>query len=61
MDTALCAFDTLSGKTDVFLVQEHWYFDCQLAKLDRVCEAFNSCGNAVVAGDRILPVHDMEE
>ena len=48
--------DTLSKKTDVFLVKEHWYFNCQLAKLDIVCEVFNSCGKAVDTGNPILPV-----
>ena len=45
METSLYAFHTLS-KTDVFLIQEHWYFDCQLVKLDAFSEAFNYCGKA---------------
>ena len=56
MDTALYAFNNLSKRNDIFLIQEHWYFDCQLTKLDHVCEAFNSCGKAVDTGNPILPV-----
>lgn len=56
IETAFCAFETLSSTTDIFLVQEHWYFDCQLGKLGAVCKNFNGCGKAVDTGDPILPV-----
>ena len=56
METAILAFENLSKNTDIFLVQEHWYFDCQLTKLDQVCQDFSSCGKAVDTGDPMLPV-----
>ena len=56
MDTASYAFNNLSRKTDIFLVQEHWYFDCQLSKLNSICQDFNSCGKAVDTGNPILPI-----
>ncbi|MEW8545272.1 MAG: hypothetical protein AB2693_17245 [Candidatus Thiodiazotropha sp.] len=56
METALCAFDTFSKMADIFSIQEHWYFDCQLEKLNTVSEYFNGCGKAVDTGNPILPV-----
>ena len=56
IETALCAFENLSKRADVILIQEHWYFDCQLGKLASVCEDFSSCGKAVDTGCPILPV-----
>ena len=41
METALCSFEVLGKKTDLFLMQEHWYFGCQLQKLEAVCEKVN--------------------
>ena len=38
------------------LVQEHWYFDCQLDRLNAACEKFVGCGKAVDTGDPILPI-----
>ncbi|MCG7868271.1 MAG: reverse transcriptase family protein, partial [Candidatus Thiodiazotropha taylori] len=56
IETALWAFQELSKTTDIFLVQEHWLFDCQLHKLDAICENFNGCGKAVDTGNPILPI-----
>lgn len=56
METAQCAIEDLSKKADVILIQEHWYFDCQLGKLNTVCEGFSSSGKAVDTGSPILPV-----
>ena len=56
MDTAQCTFEELARVADVVLVQEHWYFDCQLDRLNAACERFVGCGKAVDTGDPILPV-----
>ncbi|MEW8547754.1 MAG: reverse transcriptase family protein, partial [Candidatus Thiodiazotropha sp.] len=56
METALCAVETLSKIVDIILIQEHWYFDCQLSKLGEICKNLNGCGKAVDTGDQILPV-----
>ena len=55
METALHAVGELSKKTDVMLIQEHWYFDCQLNKLEEVCELLTGTGKAVDTGDPIMP------
>ena len=56
MDTSTYAIDQLSKTKDIIMVQEHWYFDCQLGKLDTVCEKMAGTGKAVDTGDPILPV-----
>lgn len=54
--TALCALDALSKRAEIFLIQEHWYFDCQLHMLETVCESLNGCGKAVDTDNPILPI-----
>ncbi|MCG8033052.1 MAG: endonuclease/exonuclease/phosphatase family protein, partial [Candidatus Thiodiazotropha taylori] len=56
VETALWAFESLSKTTDIFLIQEHWLFDCQLPKLNSTCEDFNGCGKSVDTGNPILPI-----
>ena len=56
MDTALLSFEELSKTIDVVLVQEHWYFDCQLDKISTVSDRYIGCGKAVDTGNPILPV-----
>ena len=56
MDSAGCAIEDFSKFADVVLVQEHWYFDCQLAWLNTVCPKYIGCGKAVDTGSPILPV-----
>lgn len=56
MDTAHPVFEELSKSVDVVLVQEHWYFDCQLDRLNTACQKYIGCGKAVDTGDPILPV-----
>ena len=55
METALHAVGDLSKKADVMLIQEHWYFDCQLNKLEEVCELLTGTGKAVDTGDPRMP------
>ena len=56
METSTYAIDQLSKRADIIMVQEHWYFDCQLGKLGTVCEKMAGTGKAVDTGDPILPV-----
>lgn len=56
MDTALLSFEELSKTIDVVLVQEHWYFDCQLDKISTVSDRYIGCGKAVDTGNPLLPV-----
>ena len=55
METASKAFEQLAEVADVILVQEHWYFDCQLDKLNSISDSLIGCGKAVDTGDPILP------
>ena len=55
METALHAVGELSKKADVMLIQEHWYFDCQLNKLEEVCDLLTGTRKAVDTGDAIMP------
>ena len=36
--------EQLEKSSDIILVQEHWYFDCQLNKLDTVCDTLMGVG-----------------
>ena len=56
METSKLAIQKLSREVDVILVQEHWYFDCQLNRLNRVCDSLLGVGKATDTGDLILPV-----
>ena len=56
METASKAFEHLAEVADVILVQEHWYFDCQLDKLNSISDSLIGCGKAVDTGDPILPL-----
>ena len=56
MDTIGHTFDLLAKDVDVVLVQEHWYFDCQLHKLSLVSSEFIGLGKAVDTGDPVLPL-----
>lgn len=40
---------------DIILIQEHWYFDCKLEKLNETNNHYNGKGKAVDTGDPILP------
>ncbi|MEW8545688.1 MAG: endonuclease/exonuclease/phosphatase family protein, partial [Candidatus Thiodiazotropha sp.] len=56
MATAGLAFEHLAKEADIILVQEHWYFDCQLDKLNSVTESLIGCGKAVDTGNPVLPL-----
>ena len=56
METAGPAFETFKKDTNIVLVQEHWYFDCQLHRLNSVSSDFIGQGKAVDTGDPILPL-----
>ena len=55
METAGPAFETFKKDTDIVLVQEHWYFDCQLHRLNSVSSDFVGQEKAVGTGDPIPP------
>ena len=55
METARHAVGELSKKADVMLIQDHWYFDCQLNKLEKVCELLTGTRKVVDTGDPIMP------
>ena len=38
METSGYAIEQLSRSDDFILIQEHWYFDCQLNRLNAVCD-----------------------
>ena len=50
------AIQKLAKDVDVILVQEHWYFACQLNRLNMVCDDLFGVGKATDTGDPILPV-----
>ena len=56
METSKYAIQKLVKTTDVILLQEHWYFDCQLNKLNAVSEDMIGTGKATDTGNPILPV-----
>ena len=56
IETALWTFEALSKIADIFLVQEHWLFDCQLQKLASMCENLTGCRKSVDTGNPILPI-----
>ncbi|MES9884980.1 MAG: reverse transcriptase family protein [Sedimenticola sp.] len=56
LNTAVNAIKDLSHKADIIMLQEHWYFDCQLSRLESVHPQFTGVGKAVDTGDPILPV-----
>lgn len=56
LNTADKAIDELSHRVDIIMLQEHWYFDCQLARLESTHERFAGIGKSVDTGDPILPV-----
>ena len=56
METLRYAIEQLSKSSDIILIQEHWYFDCQFNKLGMVNDKLTGVGKAVDTGDPILPV-----
>ncbi|CAC5395787.1 unnamed protein product [Mytilus coruscus] len=44
-------------KNDIFLLQEHWLYDCQLNILQELHNDFTGTGKAVNSNDRIQPYH----
>ena len=56
METTIRAIDELSKTTDVLLIQEHWYFDCQQNKLCDINNNMTGKGKVVDTNDPILPV-----
>ena len=56
IETSKGAIQQLSESADIILLQEHWYFDCQLGGLTTVCDSLTGAGKAVDTGDPILPV-----
>ena len=56
METSKLAIQKLAKDVDVILVQEHWYFDCQLSRLNTVCDDLLGVGKATDTGDPFFPV-----
>ena len=56
METSKYSIQQISKTADIILIQEHWYFDCQLTKLNDVSQAMLGSGKATDTGDPILPV-----
>ena len=55
-ETSKYAIEELSELTDIVLIQEHWYFDCQLGNLSAICDSMTGTGKGVDTGEPILPV-----
>ncbi|CAG2207347.1 unnamed protein product [Mytilus edulis] len=50
-------FKELESKIDIFLLQEHWLYDCQLNLLQELHSDFTGTGKAVDSNDPIQPLH----
>ena len=50
-------FDELLNYGDIFLIQEHWLFDCELTQLDGLHESLSGKGKAVDTGNSIPPTY----
>ncbi|CAC5424698.1 unnamed protein product [Mytilus coruscus] len=50
-------FKELERKIDIFLLQEHWLYDCQLNILQELHNDFTGTGKAVDSNDPIQPSH----
>ena len=48
--------ETSNSYPNSILLQENWYFDCQLGNLTMVCDSLTGVGKDVDAGDPILPM-----
>ena len=46
-ETSKYAIEELSRLSDVVLLQEQWYFDCQLANLTTICDSLTGSGKVV--------------
>ena len=55
-ETSKFAIDELSELADIVLIQEHWYFDCQLGNLSAICDSMTGTGKVADTRDPILPV-----
>lgn len=56
LETSKLAIQNLAKDIDILLLQEHWYYDCQLNKLSMVSDEMVGAGKAVDSSDPILPV-----
>ena len=56
METAGHCIGEVSKFADIILIQEHWYFHCQLTKLEEVNGFMSGIGKAVDTNNPILPV-----
>ena len=54
IEAAKCAMKSLAEHSEIILVQEHWYFDCQLVSLEEVCETLMRADKGVDTGNPIL-------
>ena len=50
METSKFVIQKLAKDIDVILVQEHWYFDCQLNRINMVCDDLLGVGKATDTG-----------
>ena len=49
-------FQELNNSIDIYLLQEHWLFDCQLNLLSEIHQQYTEVGKAVDSNDPITPL-----
>jgi hypothetical protein len=49
-------FQELNNSIDIYLLQEHWLFDCQLNLLNEIHQQYTGVGKAVDSNDPITPL-----
>ena len=49
-------FQELNNSVDIYLLQEHWLFDCQLNLLNEIHQQYTAVGKAVNSNDPITPL-----
>jgi hypothetical protein len=52
----LVLFKELEKEVDLYLIQEHWLFDCQLDLLNEIHNDYIGIGKAVDSNDPIPPI-----
>jgi hypothetical protein len=53
--TSISLFDELDKSVDIYILQEHWLFECQLHLLQELHHNYNGTGNVVDTYDPIAP------
>jgi hypothetical protein len=50
-------FKEMEKSIDIYMLQEHWLFDCQLNILQEIHQDYNGTGKSVDSNDPISPYH----